>query len=66
MSCMGQAKDKGFSVQGSHPSADGGPDWGWRTEVELLDPDHLSISAYDIHPEGGEAQAVKTLLARVK
>ena len=66
MFCVGQANDKGFFVLGSHPSADGGPDWGWRTEVELLDADHLNIAAYDIHPEGGEAPAVKTILTRVK
>ncbi len=66
MFCVGSPKDKGFSVLGSHPSADGGPDWGWRTEVEIIDHDHLSISAYDIHPEGAEAPAVKTLLTRVR
>jgi hypothetical protein len=53
-------------VLGSYPAPDGGPDWGWRTEVELLDPDRLTIAAYNIHPEGGEALAVKTVLERVR
>lgn len=66
MYCIGAARANGFSVLGSYPDPDGGPDWGWRTDVELLDPDHLSISAFNISPEGGEALVVKTLLNRVK
>jgi hypothetical protein len=66
MFCVGQAKGNGFAVVGSYPAPDGGPDWGWRTEVELLDPDHLTITAYDVHPEGAEAIAAKTVLTRVK
>jgi hypothetical protein len=34
--------------------------------VELLDPDHLTITAYDVHPEAAEAIASKTVLTRVK
>jgi hypothetical protein len=63
---VGGPREKGFFVLGSYPNPDGGPDWGWRTEVELTDADHLSITAYNIHPEGGEALAVQTLLNRVK
>ena len=48
MFCTGNAKEKGFFVLGSYPDPDGGPDWGWRTEVELVDPDHLTITAYNI------------------
>lgn len=66
MYCIGQATTKGFSVLGSYPDPDGGPDWGWRTEVELVDADRLSITAYNIHPEGAEDLAVKTLLDRVQ
>jgi Protein of unknown function (DUF1579) len=66
MFCTGQPTPKGFSVLGSYPSPEGGPDRGWRTEVELVDPNHLRITAYEIGPEGGEAPAVKTLLTRVK
>ncbi len=66
MFCTGNAKGKGFSVTGSYPSADGGPDWNWRTEVELSDADHLTITAYNISPEGSEAKAAESKLLRVK
>ncbi|HLO29470.1 MAG TPA: DUF1579 domain-containing protein [Anaerolineales bacterium] len=66
MFCVGSEKEDGFSVLGSYPDPAGGPDWGWRTEVELVDTDHLVITAYNIEPEGGEAKATETRLTRVK
>lgn len=66
MFCTGSATDHGFSVLGSYPDPSGGPDWGWRTDVELLDNDHLMITAYNIHPEYGEAKATEAQLTRVK
>ena len=66
MACVGSATDNGFSVIGSYPDPTGGPDWGWRTEVELVDHDHLTITAYNIHPEYGEAKATEARLTRVK
>jgi hypothetical protein len=66
MFCVGSEREKGFSVLGTYPDPNEGPDWGWRTEVELLDKDHLTITAYNISPEGGEAKATEAKLTRVK
>jgi hypothetical protein len=65
MFCTGAEKENGFSVTGSYPDPTGGPDWEWRTEVELLG-DELFITAYNITPEGEEAKATETILKRVK
>lgn len=65
MFCEGSAKENGFFVLGTYPDPTGGPDWGWRTEVELND-DGLTLTAYNISPEGGEAKAVETKLTRVQ
>ena len=64
MFCTGNAKGNGFFVLGSYPDPEGGPDWDWRTEVLLVEPDHLSIIAYNIGPEGKEDRAVETHLRR--
>lgn len=66
MSCIGHAIENGFQVLGGYPDPTGGPDWGWRTEVELVDEDNLTITAYNIHPELGEAKATEAKLTRVK
>ena len=66
MFCVGKPTENGFYVIGSYPDPTGGPDWGWRTEVELLDHDHLVISAYNIMPEGEEAKATEARLTRIK
>ncbi|MCE6988266.1 DUF1579 domain-containing protein [Dyadobacter sp. CY323] len=55
----------GFSVLGSY----GGPDipepWGWRTTLELVNPNELIITAYNISPEGQEDKATETVYKRV-
>jgi hypothetical protein len=66
MFCTGEAMEDGFSVLGSYPDPSGGPDWGWRTEVESIDREHLTIRAYNISPEGHETKAMETKLVRGK
>lgn len=66
MFCVGSPIDNGFSVLGSYPDPSGGPDWGWRTEVKMIDNDHLVITAYNIHPELDEAKATEATLTRAK
>jgi hypothetical protein len=66
MFCVGKPTENGFFVLGSYPDPTGGPDWGWRTEVELLDNDQLLLTAYNIIPDGGEAKATEARLMRVK
>src|SRR5690348_7906574 len=37
MFCRGRETENGFQVTGSYPDPNGGPDWSWRTEVQLVD-----------------------------
>jgi hypothetical protein len=66
MFCTGQPIENGFAVLGSYPDPIGGPDWGWRTEVDLIDHDHLVITSYNILPDGMETMATEATLTRVK
>lgn len=66
MFCTGAAQENGFYVLGHAPDPSGGPDWGWRTEVKLLDEDNLVITAYNILPDRGEAKATEAVLTRMK
>lgn len=64
MFSRGAPTKAGFSVLGAYPDPEGGPDWGWRTAVELLDPDRLQVTAFNIPPAGDEARAVETIYTR--
>lgn len=67
MTSLGERMPDGFFVLGSYPDYSGGPDWGWRTEIELVedDDDNLRIRAYNITPQGAEALAVETEYRRL-
>ena len=49
---------------GEYDVAPGAPAWRWRTDYELLDDDHLVITAYNISPEGDETKAMETEYVR--
>ncbi len=66
MFCTGESRQNGFWVLGQSPDPEGGPDWSWRTEVELRDADHLTITTYTLGPEGAETKSVESILTRVK
>lgn len=66
MLSSGNATEKGFSVLGTYGSPEYGDQlWGWRTELKIINIDEITLSAFNISPEGEETKATEMILKRV-
>jgi hypothetical protein len=41
-------------------------DWGWRTEVDVVNDNEIVFTAFNISPEGEEVKATETVYKRIK
>jgi hypothetical protein len=64
MTCEGPSSDpNSLEVRGAY-AAPPGPDWGWRTVVEMAEEDSLRMVMYNVSPDGKEDLAVDAVYRR--
>lgn len=65
LSSTAPIKGERFGALSSYADPQGGPPWGWRTQIDQPGDDELVITMTNITPQGEESKAVETRYRRI-